>query len=182
MHKTHLSWRLPSGDIYEVASLLQAKGRCWLAEAQRRHFRARALDCKSLVMSVTWRAMRTVRSNVFKAMTRCATHRLAALRAQEAAGRGYEAALLTVKHASEALEVANVGYTELLRAEAGARWITEYVTGRVAMSIPTHVRNLLARGWYNLEHQERPDLILALPGLKQCLSSFALGNVTASTS
>lgn len=102
--------------------------------------------------------MRMVRSKLFEALTRCAAHRLAALRAEVAAGRGYESAMLTMKHASEALGVANVGYTELLRAEAGAKWISEYVAERVAMSIPTYVRNLLARGWYELENHERSSL------------------------
>lgn len=153
-----MTWRLPPENAYEVASLLQAKGRRWLAEHLRRKLRVRAQECKSIIVSTTRQTMLTARSKMFKAMACFATHRLAALRAEVAAEQGYKAAMLTTKHAGKALEVANVGYTELLRAEAGARWITEYVAERVAMSIPTHMRNLLARGWYNLEHQERPML------------------------
>ena len=144
-----------SGEFFAATSLLQAIVRRWLMGKLKRRFRSRARVCRAVSENARRRFMWTVRSKAFMSMVSCATHRLACLRAEVTAGRGHAAATLALQCASKALNIAVVGHSHLLRAEAGARWITEYVAERAAMPAPSHLRKLLARDWNNLDDDTR---------------------------
>ena len=142
-------------DVFAAASLIQAMARQRLMGEEKLRLCARASEYKIIAASVKRRAMQATRSLAFATILGCTSHRLAALRAEVAACRGYKAAAFALQRAREALEVATVGHSELLRAEAGAKWITQYVAERVALPTPPHLRKLLARNWCDLDDNDR---------------------------
>ena len=144
-----------SGEFSSATMLLQAIVRRWLMGELKRRFRSRARVCRAISEKAWRRFMWTSRLKAFMGMVSRATHRLASLRAVVAAGRGHMAATLALQHASKALNIAVMGRSQLLRAEAGARWITEYVAERATRPTPSHLRKLLARGWNNLDGDTR---------------------------
>jgi len=59
----------------------------------------------------------------------------------------FKAAMLTVVHSGQSLFQAQKKLANLLRIEAGAQWISEYVQERVSRPLHLHTRELLVRNW-----------------------------------
>lgn len=127
-----------------ITSGFQAHARRWLAESSKRRLRAREEKCKTIFGMLTRQTMLRVRFNVFVSIARKATHRLVALRAEAVSKISSKAAAKAIDFTNKTLKVTKSGYANFLRVEAGAQWISDYLSERMSKPISTHIRKLLA--------------------------------------
>ena len=132
-------------DLLEAASYLQASVRRWLAISFKNRLRQRRAMRERPVGKLIQKIYHRIRFMVFIALVSSTARRLAAVRAEVTAKTSHEVAMLALGYAIQARQVAWTKLTDYLRAEAGAKWLSDYVAERVSNPIPTQMRQLLVR-------------------------------------